>query len=349
MTFSFPPDPRPAWLLVAVQLALAVMSLGSVVLLVLRTCRPPGSRDGWMWFGMILVSLFLANLLIVNQHASQSAIGMALFVTAVSSAAILITSARLFLQSASTDSTAAIGFPVALFVLVVWALLLPTGGHSGEPSFRTQCRNNLKTIGIAFHNFHDEDGAFPSAVINARAPRSWRVELLPWIDQEPLRTRYNDDAEWNAAQNEPLTFMPPREYVCPSNFNPMDERNRRYTAYAAVTGDGSTLLADRRNSISQIADGTSNTLMVIEACGQEIVWTEPRDVDATKAPIGINLNGSSKTRSPGLGSSYHVGGCQVLTGDGAVRFMSQSIDPTLLKSLTTAAGGENVDGFWDYE
>jgi prepilin-type processing-associated H-X9-DG protein len=99
----------------------------------------------------------------------------------------------------------------------------------------------------------------------------------------------------------------------------------------------------RVNFPKGVIDGLSYTLMLTEACGQQIVWTEPRDVDMSVSPIGINLDGEVEGRSPGVASSYHPTGCHVLFGDGAVRFLSRTIDPEVLKALITANGNETID------
>jgi hypothetical protein len=203
----------------------------------------------------------------------------------------------------------------------------------------------LRAIGRQLHDVLDKTGSFPPAIVQMPAPRSWRVDLLPWIKNAPLRSRYNDAAAWDNLQNEPVAQQPPDLYVCRSNFNPADAHGRRYTAYAAVTGSRSIFENGTSRQPAAITDGLSNTILVVEACGQEIVWTEPRDVDISRSPARINLGGSTRTHSPGIGSSYHHGGSQVLMADGTARFLSERIDPRVLKAISTAAGGETVDDF----
>lgn len=84
--------------------------------------------------------------------------------------------------------------------------------------------------------------------------------------------------------------------------------------------------------IRDMVDGTSNIIMVVEANEAAIPWTSPRDIDASKNP-GFSPNGLS---------SHHVGGSHVLTGDGAVKFMSENVSPQLLKSMFTIDGGESA-------
>jgi prepilin-type processing-associated H-X9-DG protein len=97
--------------------------------------------------------------------------------------------------------------------------------------------------------------------------------------------------------------------------------------------------------ISKFKDGTSNTIAVMEACGQNIVWNEPRDLDGTTTPAAINLRGDTRTESPAMASSLHVGGAHVLMADGSVRFVSQNIYPKTLQALVSADSGDIV-GEW---
>ncbi|MFN0054259.1 MAG: DUF1559 domain-containing protein, partial [Planctomycetales bacterium] len=85
----------------------------------------------------------------------------------------------------------------ALAVLLVCggilaALLLPAVQQAREAARRTQCKNNLHQIGLALHNYHDAFNSFPPAYIpdaSGRPMHSWRVLILPFLDQAPLYQR----------------------------------------------------------------------------------------------------------------------------------------------------------------
>lgn len=263
---------------------------------------------------------------------------MAAIVTGVSVLAILLTSIRLVAHG--KDLFAAFGVPVLLFGACVWFSLPVVVG--GPAALRSQCKNNLRIIGLGLHQALDETGNFPPAVSSLPTPRSWRVDLLPWIDHAPLRQQYDDSSAWDSSRNEPFARMQISSYICPANFNPKDQQGRYYTAYAAVAGPGTILGQEPAKQPRDVKDGLSNTALIIEACGREIIWTEPRDIDVQRDPGGLNLSGASKTNSPGWGSSYHPGGCHVVMGDGVVRFIFENIDPTLLTKLVTADGGESI-------
>ena len=78
---------------------------------------------------------------------------------------------------------------VMLIGLVAVALLLPSVRRAREPARRSQCKNNLKQIWLALHNYHDEYQAFPPAyTVDAEGQplHSWRTLILPYMDQKPL-------------------------------------------------------------------------------------------------------------------------------------------------------------------
>ncbi len=94
-----------------------------------------------------------------------------------------------------------------------------------------------------------------------------------------------------------------------------------------------------------ISDGTSNTVLVVEACGQEIVWTRPQDIQLSSQNVGVNLPGTQPNHSSGAWSSFHRGGSHTLLADGSVRFISEKTEPKILKALLTATAEDTVGEF----
>jgi hypothetical protein len=73
------------------------------------------------------------------------------------------------------------------------ALLLPSVGHGPEHPRRAQCGNHLKQIGLALQNYHDTYNSFPPAYIadaNGKPMHSWRVLILPFMEQKPLYDKF---------------------------------------------------------------------------------------------------------------------------------------------------------------
>ena len=218
---------------------------------------------------------------------------------------------------------------------ILLALLLPAVQQAREAARRTQCKNNLKQIGLAMHNYHDVFSVFPAAHLNdnqGQPKLSWRVSILPYIDEAPRYNMYNFSDTWDGPSNAALLRPAPRVYICPS----FTDNASTNTCYATFTGDNTILGAGECIPMREITDGTSNTLLIVEACKLNIPWLKPQDIDADSATTIGDPNGAS---------SLHRGGAHVLLGDGSVRFVSENASPDMVKALITRNGGELVQDF----
>lgn len=242
-------------------------------------------------------------------------------------------------------------YTIVLLALVgtfCFFLMLPKVQGAREAARRTQCKMNLKQIGIGLYDWHDEHGRLPEPVSLApgERPISWRITLLPYLsDQAGLAAGYDPTLTWDGGANYALALRKPVPYVCPSNPRPKDDDGRYLTAYVLMTGLGTPLPPKGPLALQEITDGQAQTLLVGEACGAGIVWTEPRDIDVSVREIGINRPGPDQDRSAGILSSYHVGGTYVLMADGSVTFLSDRIHEQTLRALTTANADDRADDF----
>jgi hypothetical protein len=103
---------------------------------------------------------------------------------------------------------------------VLLALLLPAVQAAREAARRTQCSNNLKQIALAFHNYHDTYKTFPPAYIpdeNGRPMHSWRVLILPFLEQQALYNMYNFDEPWDSPANAMVTSTAIPVFQCASD------------------------------------------------------------------------------------------------------------------------------------
>jgi hypothetical protein len=215
---------------------------------------------------------------------------------------------------------------------VAVALLLPAVQSAREAARRAQCTNNLKQIALAFFNYESANNHFPPQAItdsDGKPLLSWRVAILPYLEEAELYNEFHLDEPWDSPHNKPLAARMPRVFVCPSNPNPSDSE----TTYQGFVGKG-TLLGDGKEGtkLAQIIDGTSNTLMVVEA-PEAVVWTKPDDI-----PFDIETAPDELTK----GKSFHAFGFNAAFGDGSVRFIKQAIKPAVWKALITRDGGEVI-------
>ncbi|NUQ63252.1 MAG: DUF1559 domain-containing protein [Pirellulales bacterium] len=221
---------------------------------------------------------------------------------------------------------------------IMAALLLPAVQAAREAARRSQCTNNLKQIALAMHNYHDTYGSFPPAYLadkNGKPMHSWRVLLLPFLEQQALYEQYNFDEPWDSPANQRIASTVVPVYNCPSNPNTSSPQ----TSYVMLVGPGTISDGASATKIQDIADGSSNTILVIEATGTSIGWTEPRDLDATKITFEVNEPMGGEIES------LHPGGVNCAMCDGAVRFLSDTIDPKTVRGMSTISGGEAVEAF----
>jgi prepilin-type processing-associated H-X9-DG protein len=234
---------------------------------------------------------------------------------------------------------------LVLFLLVVLtcvgffvAIPVATMPRAREAARRAQCNNNLRQIGLAMLNYHDAHGCFPPAYIpdeKGQPMHSWRVLLLPYLEQKPLYDQYNFDEPWDSPQNLALANAMVPVYQCPSDTLVGPSQ----TSYLMIVGPGTVSDGPAATKLSEISDGTANTILVVEAAGSGINWLEPRDLDAEQLSYLVN--------DPVDGGivSEHPDGANVLFCDGSVTFVDGAVDPEELRAMSTISGGEVVDRY----
>jgi prepilin-type processing-associated H-X9-DG protein len=225
-----------------------------------------------------------------------------------------------------------LGIVGVLFVCggILLALLLPALQAAREAARRAQASNNLKQIGVALHNYHDLYGSFPPAIVtdpNGKPLYSGRVLLLPFMGQSTIHSQFDLTQPWDSPQNTQVSQTSIPQFMDPSSVPPVTGQ----TDFLFVSGKGTIFEAGQTTKLTDIHDGTSNTLMLIEVKNSGINWAEPKDIDLTQAPA--------------LPPGNHPGGNMAAFADGSVRFLSRTIAPTVLKPLISKAGGETVGDY----
>jgi hypothetical protein len=218
-------------------------------------------------------------------------------------------------------------------VLLLIALLMPA--HRGrEPSRRTQCKNNLKQIGLALHNYHDTYGAFPPACTvdaDGKPLHSWRTLILPYLDQKPLYDTIDLTKPWDDPANEKARETLLHAYRCPS----VADMPPNHTTCLAVAAPGSVFAPGESLKLADITDGARNTLQVLEApSDRSVPWMSPRDADEA-----LFLSLSKDSNLP------HRGGTHALLCDGSVHFLSLNLSPAARRALISIAAGDKVGDF----
>ncbi len=213
--------------------------------------------------------------------------------------------------------------------------LLADANEEGKPDALEPARrmaNRLQHLGLALHNYHDTHGFLPTAVSfdkdGKRTGLSWRVHLLPFLGEDELYKQFKLGEPWDSEHNKKLMAKMPAFY------RPADAKLAAQGKTQLVAPLGDQVLFPKSNKkifLASITDGTSNTIMAIEADdAHAVVWTKPDDleIDLKKPLSGLAI------RPPGA--------FLTLFADGTVRFLRETIDPKTLAALFTRAGGEPV-------
>ncbi len=238
--------------------------------------------------------------------------------------------------------------PMVLLIAIPVTLLLITccgfvsvGGYVGYKLHaarelkqqKDRSANNLREIGLAMHNYHDAYKRFPQQALTAKngtAPLlSWRVALLPFVGQEGLWREFHLDEPWDSPHNKSLISRMPKVYAAPAGLGTKDPT---LTHYQVFNGPGALFEGTKQRRASHVTDGTSNTIMVIEA-EQAVPWTKPED-------LPFDLKGPL----PRLGGLFEDG-FHVAMADGSVRFLRKGTEYTSepnLRALVTYNGGETL-------
>ncbi|MBN69311.1 MAG: hypothetical protein CME32_08540 [Gimesia sp.] len=203
--------------------------------------------------------------------------------------------------------------------------IVPMILKSREAERRGKSKSNLRQLMLAMHNYHDKHRHFPTAIVmgpDGKTPHSWRVELLPFLEQQALYDQYHMDEPWDSKHNLKIA-----ETIVPEYHNPNSETPTN-ASYFAVVGPNTTFGKEGGTQIRDIKDGTSNTIAIVEA-ERDIPWTKPEDIAYDSDNI------------PEFGG-FHDGGFYAGFCDGSVRFLSDMIEEQHLKNLLQINDGQRV-------
>ncbi len=190
--------------------------------------------------------------------------------------------------------------------------------------------NNLKQIGLAYHNHHAANNVLPMPAITDKDGKpllSWRVAILPYLEQQQLYNKFKLDEPWDSPNNKPLIKEMPPVYLCPSRRNP----EAGTTTYRVFVGGGALFEEGQGTGFQHVTDGTSNTVMVVES-KDAVPWTKPDD---------LKFDPEAKPSLQGAGS-LHPGGFNAGFADGSVHFIKNTINLLTWRALITRASGEVV-------
>lgn len=224
-------------------------------------------------------------------------------------------------------------------------LLLPGVSGVRTAANRAKSSNNLKQIGLACHNYNDTYNEFPN---NSYGPDgkpllSWRVHILPFVEQDNLYKLFQLDEPWDSPNNIRLLSQMPEIYRHPQVGVRGQETKTAYRGFSSPgavfehkPGDGQRRAPDNRLSVEKFKDGTSDTILVVEAA-DAVEWTKPDDLDA-----------SPDKPFPAMGNYYRGDVFLILRADAQVTSLrSKKVPESTLRALVTHSGGEALPLGWD--
>jgi prepilin-type N-terminal cleavage/methylation domain-containing protein/prepilin-type processing-associated H-X9-DG protein len=276
---------------------------------------------------------------------------------------------------------------VIAIIAVLIGLLLPAVQKVREAASRMKCQNNMKQLGLGLHSHHDAMGGFPAALQDGTGVPTfgWTQFVLPYIEQGNLYKRIDFTVNWdNTAVNDAnpggVNQVELALYLCPSApSGRTGSRDRKILDYPAVTQItrpnpyfvGTLPKSDPtyvgilghnvRRKLTEVLDGTSNTILLAESGGRNQTWQMGKlvstsgttgawanpgtqivvsgfDVPTATIPGACAVNCTNNNEIYG----FHTAGANVLYGDGSVRLLKAGSSVNVVVPLTTRAGGEVV-------
>jgi hypothetical protein len=210
----------------------------------------------------------------------------------------------------------------------------------------------MKQIALALHNYaEDHDGWFPPAALHDEGGRpllSWRVLILPYVEQDALYKEFRLDEPWDSEHNAALLPRMPKVYSVPSRLPVGVGAERSETFIQAFVGPGAAFEGSQalRPSEVDFSDGLSNTALLAEA-RDAVPWTKPADLayepDGPLPALGGVFTGESRFSlfGPNRARGFHVA-----TGDASVRFLGPQVSEATLRAAITRNGGDRLGDDW---
>jgi Protein of unknown function (DUF1559) len=186
---------------------------------------------------------------------------------------------------------------------------------------------------LAVANYHAANGRYPPAFIADESGipmHSWRVLILPYLEEQDLFNRYDFKQPWNSEINLRLATEMPSSYAFHGEFKP----GTVTTNYLAVVGENTVWPGATPRTSDEITDQYSTTIMLVENAGENVHWMEPRDLHADSMSLVVN-------HPQGVSSKYLAPAVAML--DDTIRRLNDELPQSVFKAMLTVNGGELIE------
>ncbi|WP_442481994.1 DUF1559 family PulG-like putative transporter [Aeoliella sp. SH292] len=225
---------------------------------------------------------------------------------------------------------------VALVLVILGGLsllVIPARRGAREAARHNSCLNNVKQILLALHNYQEVHGELPPAYsVDAKGNQlhSWRALILPFIEGNTVHKLIDYSKPWDAPENEAARNIPSPFPICPSSW----QEDEQLTTYLAVVGPEFLFDGRTPRKLSDVKDGLSNTLAIVEVSPDKAVhWMSPEDVDENF--VFENTDENLRTGHPEVFIAGFL--------DGRVEGIQMDVDPEDLRAMLTIAGREVIE------
>ena len=227
-------------------------------------------------------------------------------------------------------------------LLIIIGMALPAVQTARESSVHTQCLIGVRQFMLAILNYESVHGTFPPAYETDDAGKpihSWRVLILPFIEEQALYNRYRFDEPWDGPSNIKLLNQMPNIYACPMHRDHPDR-----TPYKLVVDEGTLFDGGQRRTFADIIDGASKTFGVIEDTRNPVPWTKPEDLTIQQAVDALsNQNPRHVAHILHRQFSTLLLGSSVAFMDGSSQMLGPKVSTADLRSCCLIADGRIVD------
>ena len=250
-------------------------------------------------------------------------------------------------KSRASNRIRRICVPICCLALGV-TLLAPAVIAAREAAKRMQCSCTFKGLGLALYNYHDKYNCFPPAYTvgeSGKPLHSWRVLILPFIEQNELYEKIRLDEPWDSEYNRQFHAIDIGYFQCPSAEGVLRKRHPNLREKgncfkSVIIGESTVFSGAKSMTFQDMTDGTSNTIFMVERL-LPVCWMDPN----SEISMGVALEGVNREYS-GIGS-FHDGIINTVFADGSVQALPENISREKLKAYLTIAGGENINEMRD--